>query len=72
MAASTETSAARSKPIRLTGVAVALVVLGVVMFALPPSARVWVALIVVTMALLLRGGDAARIIDDARKRIYGG
>jgi hypothetical protein len=59
------------RPIRLTGVAVSLVVLGVVMFALPPSARLWVAGIVLTMALLVRGGDAAKFIEQARKRIYG-
>lgn len=60
-----------SKPVRLTGVLVALLVLAVVMFALPPTGRLWVAGIVVVMALLVRGGDAALIIDNLRKRIYG-
>lgn len=69
MASSTATPA--SKPARLTGVLAALVVLGVVMFALPPASRLWVAGIVVVMALLVRGGDAAKLIDEARKRIYG-
>ena len=59
------------KPIRLTGVLAALAVLAVVMFALPPGARLWVAAIVITMALLVRGGDAAAIIDSLRKKVYG-
>lgn len=58
-------------PVRLTGVLVALVVLALVMFILPPTSRLWVAGIVVVMALLVRGGDAAAIIDNLRKRIYG-
>jgi hypothetical protein len=60
-----------SKPVRLTGVLAALVVLGVVMFAIPPTSRLWVAGVVVVMALLVKGGDAAKLIDEARKRIYG-
>ena len=66
----TETTST-SKPVRLTGVLVALVVLAVVMFALPPASRLWVAGIVVVMALLVKGGDAAKIIDSARKKLYG-
>jgi hypothetical protein len=57
---------------RLTGVLVALVILGIVMFASPPPARLWIAAIVVVMALLARGGDAAAIINNLRQRIYGG
>lgn len=68
MGPSTETS---SKPVRLTGVLAALVVLGVVMFASPPAARVWIAAVVVTMALLVRGGDAAKIVESLRKKVYG-
>ena len=60
-----------NKPVRLTGVLAALVVLGVVMFALPPTSRLWVAGVVVVMALLVKGGDAAKIINEARKRVYG-
>jgi hypothetical protein len=71
LASSTVSTATASKPARLTGVLAALVVLGVVMFALPPASRLWVAGVVVVMALLVRGGDAAKLIDEARKRIYG-
>lgn len=61
-----------SKPVRLTGVLAALVVLGVVMFALPPTSRLWVAATVIVAALLVKGGDAAKIINEARRRVYGG
>ena len=70
MAASTPS--ATSKPTRLTGVLVALVILGVVLFALPPPSRLWVAGIILVMALLVKGGDAAALIDQARVKIYGG
>jgi hypothetical protein len=65
-------AATGNRPVRLTGVLVALVVLAVVMFALPPNARLAVAGVVLVAALLVRGGDAAAIIDNLRKRIYGG
>ena len=68
MAPSTATS---NKPVRLTGVLAALVVLGVVLFALPPNARLAVAGVVVVMALLVRGGDAAKIIEQLRQKVYG-
>ena len=75
MAANTErvtaTVPSSHPPVRLTGVLVALVVLALVLFILPPTSRLWVAGIVVVMALLVRGGDAAAIIDNLRKRIYG-
>lgn len=71
MAPSTATAAETNPPIRLTGVLVALVVLGVVMFALPPTSRLWVAAVVVVMALLARGGDTARIINDLNRRVFG-
>lgn len=63
-----------SKPpaTRLTGVLAALVVLGVVLFALPPSSRLWVAGVIITMALLVKGGDAANIINSLRVKVYGG
>lgn len=57
---------------RLTGVLAALVVLGIVMFAVPPSSRLWIAAVVVTMALLVKGGDAADILNTWRVKIYGG
>ena len=65
------TAAAGSKPVRLTGILAALVVLGVVMFASPPAARLWIAAVVVVMALLVKGGDAAKIIDQLRVKVYG-
>lgn len=73
MAAPTVTAAAATKPTptRATGVLAALVILGIVLFALPPASRVWVAGLVVVMALLVRGGDAARIINQLRVKIYG-
>jgi len=72
LAQSTATGTAPTKPIKLTGVLAALVILGVVMFALPPKSRVWVAAVVVVMALLTRGGHAAKLIDQLRVKIYGG
>jgi len=62
---------AAAKPVRLTGVFAALVVLGLVMFISPPTTRLWIAGVVVTMALLVKGGDAANIINAARVKIYG-
>jgi hypothetical protein len=59
------------KATKPTGVLVALLILAVVMFALPPVSRLWVAGIVVVMALLYKGGDAAAIINQLRVRIYG-
>jgi len=64
-------AASASKPIRLTGVLVALVVLGIVMFAVPPASRLWIAAVIVVMALLAKGGDGAKIIDRLRVKIYG-
>jgi hypothetical protein len=65
-------SSPNPKPIRLTGVLAALVVLGIVMFAVPTQARLWIAAVVVVMALLVKGGDAANIINALRVKIYGG
>lgn len=67
----TAPTASSPKPVRLTGVLAALVVLGVVLFALPPNARLAVAGVVVVMALLVRGGDAAKIIEQLRQKVYG-
>ena len=69
MAASTEPTVTR--PIRLTGVLVALVVLAIVIFAVPPASRLWIAGVVIVMALLVRGGDAANLINSLRRRVYG-
>ena len=74
MAASTAlpTATGTTKPVRLTGVLAALVVLGVVLFALPPNSRLAVAGVILVVALLSKGGDAAKIIDSLRAKIYGG
>ncbi len=71
MAASTAPATA-SKATRLTGVLAALVVLGVVMFMLPPNSRLWIVGVILLMALLVKGGDAAKIIDQLRVKVYGG
>ena len=65
-------SAGSKPPIRLTGVLVAIVVLGVVMFIVPPVSRLWIAGVVLVMALLIKGGDTARVIDQLRVKVYGG
>lgn len=69
--ATAATAASSPKPVRLTGVLAALVVLGVVLFAVPPNTRLAVAGVVVVAALLVRGGDAARIIEQLRQKVYG-
>ena len=56
----------------MTGVLAALVVWGVVLYALPPTARLWTAGVIVVMALLIKGGDAAAIINQLRVKVYGG
>ncbi len=66
-----QSTVASSKPVRLTGVLAALVILGIVLFALPPASRLWIAGVVVVMALLVRGGDTANIINQLRVKIYG-
>ena len=71
MAQSTAVTATGSKPVRLTGVLAALLILGVVMFAVPPGSRLAIAAVVVVGALLVRGGDAAEVIDALRVKIYG-
>jgi hypothetical protein len=54
------------------GLMAAIVVLGIVIFLSPPDTRLWIAGIVIVMALLQRGGDAAAIINGLTYRIYGG
>ena len=54
------------------GFVAALVVFGLVLFLLPPAARVWAALLVVVMALSLRGRSAAGLIDNLSRQLYGG
>ena len=72
MATATATTAPTNPPVRMTGVLAALVILGVVLFAVPPPTRLWIAGVVVVMALLTRGGDAAAIINSLRVKVYGG
>ncbi len=64
-------AAASNKPVRLTGVLVALVVLGVVIFTLPPASRLWVVGLVLVAALLVKGGDTAALINQLRVKVYG-
>lgn len=68
----TAVKSSRPAPVKPTGVLAALVILGVVLFALPPASRLWVAGIVVVMALLVKGGDAAILINQIRVKVYGG
>lgn len=68
--APTATATPSTRPVRLTGVLVALVLLGIVLFAVPPASRLWIAGVVVVMALLVKGGDAANIINQLRAKIY--
>jgi len=64
--------AANSLPQPVTGFVAALVILGLVLFVSPPAVRLWIALLVLVMALAAKGKDAARIITDLRKKVYGG
>ena len=54
-----------------TGLIAALLVLGLLIFILPPAGRVGVALLVIVIALAARGKRAAGIIDNLRRTIYG-
>ena len=58
-------------PVKPFGLAVAIVVLGIVIFLVPPPSRLWIAGIVIVMALLQRGGDATKIINTTTEWIYG-
>ena len=54
-----------------TGLIAALIVLGLVLFISPPAARLWIAALVIVIALAARGKGAAAIIDNLRRTIYG-
>lgn len=71
MATATTATGSSPSPTRFTGVLAALVVLGVVLFAVPPRARLPVAGVILAMALLTKGGDAAKIINQLRAKVYG-
>lgn len=58
-------------PQPVTGLAAALIVLAVVIFVLPPGARLWVAAFAIVLVLFYRGRNAAGIIDTLRTNIYG-
>lgn len=63
--------ATSSLPQPLTGLVAALIVLGLVLFVSPPTARLWVAGLVLVIALFARGRNAAAIIDSFRQKVYG-
>lgn len=58
-------------PVKPFGLAAALAILALVIFLVPPSSRLWIAGIVLVMALLQKGGDAAKIIDWTTETVYG-
>ncbi len=58
-------------PQPVTGLMAALVVLALVIFISPPAARLWIALLVLVIALFARGRNAAAIIDRLRVTLYG-
>lgn len=62
---------ASSLPQPVTGLVASLVVLGLVIFLSPPAARLWIAALVLVIAIAARGKSAAKIIDSLRKQIYG-
>lgn len=58
-------------PQPVTGLTAALIVLGVILFASPPAARLWIAALVLAIAVFAKGRDAAAIINDLRRKVYG-
>jgi hypothetical protein len=48
-----------------------LLVLGLLLFVLPPVARLWVAAMIFVVVLAGYGKNAAGVIDSLRRRIYG-
>jgi len=64
-------ASAPSLPQPITGLVAALIVLGLALFISPPAARLWIALLVIVIALFARGRNAAGIIDNLRLKIYG-
>ena len=50
---------------------VALAVLGIAIFLSPPKVRLAIVGVVIVMAVLQRGGDAAKIIGTATDWLYG-
>jgi hypothetical protein len=57
------------RPVSLAGFVVALVILGIVMFALPSKSRPWLAVLVVMGAIVAQGGTAP--IEEARAKLFG-
>ena len=70
-APSTATVTSSYVPVKPIGMVAAISVLGIVIFLSPPSARLWIVGIVIVMALLQRGGDAAAIINWLTNALYG-
>jgi hypothetical protein len=58
-------------PQPVTGLIAALIILGLVLFIAPPAARLWIAALVLVIALAARGKGAAAIIDNLRRTLYG-
>ena len=48
-----------------------LLVLGLLLFVLPPVARLWVAAMILVVVLAGYGKDAAGAVEGLRRRIYG-
>lgn len=72
MAPSTGTGTEPSSlPQPVTGLVAALIVLGLVIFLSPPAARLWIAGLILVIAIAARGKSAAGIIDRLRKGVYG-
>jgi hypothetical protein len=71
---STATTQATLKPytVKPVGLLAAIAVLGVVIFLSPPKARVWIAGVVLVMALLQQGGRTAGFINLLTEKVYGG
>lgn len=61
----------RPASVKPIGLLAAIAVLGVVIFLSPPKARLWIAAIVLAMALLQQGGRTAGFINSLTKAIYG-
>ena len=58
-------------PQPVTGLVVALVILGLVLFISPPAARLWIAALVLVMVIAARGKAGAAIIDKFSQTFYG-
>lgn len=71
MVAASRQDSLKPYPVKPLGMLAAIVVLGIVIFLSPPNVRLWIAGIVIVMALLQKGGDTAAIVEGLRSSIYG-